>query len=82
VEYVDSQGYSSVMVSGCVECSMGVQCNVHRLEDFLPTINSDEIRKEVESKIRSLAEKYNCDINCICPDCFMEYKAQSVMARR
>ena len=66
----------------CSFCGSDITGDVHRLEDFLPTINSDEIRKEVESKIRSLAEKYNCDINCICPDCFMEYKAQSVMARR
>ena len=66
----------------CSFCGSLIQeGEMHRLKDFLKTINTEEVRAEIDQKVRDLAELYNCDINCICSQCFMRRKAESVLPR-
>ena len=67
----------------CSFCGRDIQeGETHRLEEFLEGINTPEIKEEIGELVTTLAIMYKNDIECICADCFMMYKAQSVLPRQ
>jgi len=58
----------------CSFCGSLIQeGEMHRLEDFLETVDNSERKAQIDKLIRDLANVYKADIISICTACFNRY---------